>query len=64
MLVWVLYHYEGLSETATLRRANVNTDDMLSPADVAALIDETRAMTLTEFATSDASASPGVAGDD
>jgi hypothetical protein len=64
MLVWVLYHYEGLSETATLRRANVNTDDMLSPADVAALIDDTRAMTLTEFATSDASASPGVAGDD
>jgi hypothetical protein len=37
---------------------------MLSPADVAALIDETRAMTLTEFAESDAGGPSGVAGDD
>jgi len=61
-LIWLLFHYEGLSETATLRRANVNTDDMLSEADVAALIDETAGMTLPDLAAADTVT--GVAADD
>lgn len=63
-LVWLLYHYEGLSEAATIRRANVNTDEMLSPADVVALIDETEHMTLMDMPGHDTGGSSGVAGDD